>query len=487
MKKIFQMSLMTFCFAGVCLNSEAKVNFGIEAKLGVASMNLKKIDVKEFSPELKTFKSAAGADVARGNVDNGVLGGLAAAGGTDDENNRRQEQFMKIYEYDVYSPSVFKYSNGVNKQNNSFAVTVAGSANVELGSDFELGGKVYYTYLAGGKTKIQSSKVGYNANGTVNDTHYDIVVPIAEVVHAAGQNDVDKFIDGGKYQVTLPGTDKTISTIHSYEQGTKSSFSAFLVYNTLTGTSKFATVKGSEITQDGDMVVKSALVQANALADPGTNVRTILYDDDDFGVLPYIAGVAPDVGDKDPNFDDDDVLMMYNAAGTIERAAGVNDDDPTIPNFAFGTVGDDNKSEFTLDEINAMDPALKEFILKAKEKYAEVLKYNGGAHDIVDETLRVRGMYGFMIDASYKINDKAKVFVGAGFGIPVVKSDTKLKKKLGFAAEFGVSAEVCPSVSIGATYNYNKINLKAKHEEIDKLRKLKGNLHIFSLTFTKTF
>ena len=49
------MSLMTFCFAGVCLNSEAKVNFGIEAKLGVASMNLKKIDVKE-TPELKKFK-----------------------------------------------------------------------------------------------------------------------------------------------------------------------------------------------------------------------------------------------------------------------------------------------------------------------------------------------------------------------------------------------------------------------------------------------
>lgn len=474
MKKIFQMSLMTFCFAGVCLNSEAKVNFGIEAKLGVASMNVKKIDVKEI--ELKTFKDKDKHDVARAGVNNGVLKDLAADGGSTEENDRRKEQFKKIYEYDVYTP-VFKYSNGVNKQNNSFAVTVAGSANVELGSDFELGGKVYYTYLAGGKTKIQSTKVGYKADGTVDSsTHYDIVVPIVNVAHESNDDVNPDFISSSKYQIKLGS--KVIATNHEYEAATPSALSAFLVYNPVTGTSRLITAYDGNKDNNATVVVRSALVKASSISDPGQNALPILY-----GESPYMAKgfLKQDTADVDTLFEQKDVIMMYDAAGTISTAAGVN--------FALGKVnlGGGDKDEFTLDEINAIKPELKEFILKAKEKYAEVLKYNGGTHNIIDETLRVRGMYGFMIDASYKINDKAKVFVGAGFGIPVVKSDTKLKKKLGFAAEFGVSAEVCPSVSIGATYNYNKINLKAKHEEIDKLRKLKGNLHIFSLTFTKTF
>lgn len=473
------MSLMTFCFAGVCLNSEAKVNLGIEAKVGFASLNVKKMDIKE-TPELKKLKNAAGADIERAASVAALpdIAGAAGAGLTADE---RKEQFKKIYEYDVYSPSVFKYSNGVNKQNNSFAVTVAGSANVELGSDFELGGKVYYTYLAGGKTKIQSTKVGYKADGTVNDTHYDIVVPIASVHHDDNVAVNPPFVNGATYKVTLPGTGTIISTTQAYAKGTKSSFCAFLVYNPVTGTSKFATVRGEDNVDIVANVINSALIQKDEIENlGGQNMRTINNPDEFTENSHKYLGDDGRVVDDDHALTNDDVLMMYDAEGTMETAAG-ND-------FKLGTVridGDD-KNEFTLDEINAMDPKFKEFILKAKEKYAEVLKYNGGAH-FVDETLRVRGMYGFMIDASYKINDKAKVFVGAGFGIPVIKSDTKLKKKLGFAAEFGVSAEVCPSVSIGATYNYNKINLKAKHEEIDKLRKLKGNLHIFSLTFTKTF
>ena len=130
----------------------------------------------------------------------------------------------------------------------------------------------------------------------------------------------------------------------------------------------------------------------------------------------------------------------------------------------------------------------------SEEKYNEIMQaFEEMSADfdrtVIDQTLKVKNVWGGMVTLSWNATDCTLFTLGLGVGVPSVSKIDNLKKKFGFAGMFEVSTKIADSFSVGLRYQYNRINLKEKDcdSAVHHLSKVNGNLHVFSANFTYAF
>lgn len=154
----------------------------------------------------------------------------------------------------------------------------------------------------------------------------------------------------------------------------------------------------------------------------------------------------------------------------------------------------DSKAHHIATGAVAGQVATTDKLVISEEKYNEIMQaFEEMSADfdptVIDQTLKVKNVWGGMVTLSWNATDCTLFTLGLGVGVPAVSKVDNLKKKVGFAGMFEVSTKIADSVSFGLRYQYNRINLKEKDcdSAVHHLSKVNGNLHVFSANLTYSF
>jgi len=213
-----------------------------------------------------------------------------------------------------------------------------------------------------------------------------------------------------------------------------------------------------------------------------------------------VTGMAGDHELKNGNF----ITQAYITDHTKVRAATAADHAATgIDLTGAAVIADTAKAYYINGSNDVLNDARQagsisthatdgDSLVLSEAKYNEIMAaFDEMSADFdehyVDQTLKVKNIWGGMVTLSWNATDCTMFTIGAGIGVPSVKKIDNLKKKVGFAAMFEISTRMADSFSVGLRYQYNRINLKEKSAVANTISKVNGNFHMFSATATYTF
>lgn len=189
---------------------------------------------------------------------------------------------------------------------------------------------------------------------------------------------------------------------------------------------------------------------------------------------------------EDSNFTTMAANITGNRAADAENAGALG--------LTAGIAAANSKAYYIADGNADGQIATTDKLVISEEKYNEIMQaFEEMSADfdrtVIDQTLKVKNVWGGMVTLSWNATDCTLFTLGLGVGVPSVSKIDNLKKKVGFAGMFEVSTKIADSFSVGLRYQYNRINLKEKDcdSAVHHLSKVNGNLHVFSANFTYAF
>ena len=319
----------------------------------------------------------------------------------------------------------------------------------------------------GDDKSLTNMEVG-STEKTSGDANASAMAFYALNINRAGQQILSKATkNGDKYEVTLD------ANTYGLDKG---------IVLTKTGIARDAAVINAS-----DVQTAVCALYKNNNADEKLKARNYALKTSDLTV----TATAIDAGDtvlKDSNF----ITMAANI--TDNRAAPPADDTASGLALNAALAAADSKAHYINSGPETGKVAETDKLVISEEKYNEIMQaFEEMSADfdrtVIDQTLKVKNVWGGMVTLSWNATDCTLFTLGLGVGVPSVSKIDNLKKKFGFAGMFEVSTKIADSFSVGLRYQYNRINLKEKDcdSAVHHLSKVNGNLHVFSANFTYAF
>ncbi len=539
---------MTFCFAKA-VTFDVNVNVGAASLSNVKSKINKKAPL--LSPEWY-FAAAAGggtptllrlqteSDATNGAVnkfwskDGGATwtaADVAAAGG--DVNTFGSKASYQNYVTSVakdyalegnYERHHYEYKDSVRNQKGGFAAGLDVGVHYELTPCVKIGARAFFT-ATNLKQDVSYSVTPLDKNGNFasataqNEREVQMLIGYANISSGGGavpiDDDATTYYDD--FNVTNAGA--KIAIAHNDDKTAAAANAKVIAMYALNVNRKgYEALKKLEKNADGKyeytfsapLAMNSPIVltSANLQVAAATGVTVNNWNDLNAKLISYSAQGAPAEMLRTKNYhkilevETELPTVLGNAAfgatrGTasicnLTKAVNITNAEgrAIVPAAANTAIVDD------IDNVGiklATVPNNSKLVI-SEEKYNEIMQaFEEMSADfdrtVIDQTLKVKNVWGGMITLSWNATDCTLFTLGLGVGVPSVSKIDNLKKKFGFAGMFEVSTKIADSFSVGLRYQYNRINLKEKDcdSAVHHLSKVNGNLHVFSANFTYAF
>lgn len=535
---------MTFCFAKA-------VTFDVNVNVGAASLSNVKSKAKKtlLSPEWYFATDAHGADKALLRIqkeseavkdadaywskDGGTTWFKSAA---DDEHKKEYRDYVTSVAKDYalekdYERHHYEYKDSIRNQKGGFAAGLDVGVRYELTPCVKIGARAFFTATNLKQdvsyTAIPVDKNGNFASATAQNerevqmligyanksaaaaaaggvqideaatTYYDdfnvtnagAKIKIAHANDKTGANQHDKVIAMYALNVNRKGYEALKKLEKNADGKYEYTFSAALgVADPIVLTSANLQVAAAAlVTADTWNQLNTKLISYSAQTNAATNemLRTKNYHK-----ISRVETELPTVGGNAAFADAHETASICN----LTKAVNITNAEgraivPTTTTGNTAIVDDINKVGIKLATIANGDK-----LVLSEEKYNEIMQaFEEMSADfdrtVIDQTLKVKNVWGGMVTLSWNATDCTLFTLGLGVGVPSVSKIDNLKKKVGFAGMFEVSTKIADSFSVGLRYQYNRINLKEKDcdSAVHHLSKVNGNLHVFSANFTYAF
>ena len=287
-------------------------------------------------------------------------------------------------------------------------------------------------------------------------------------INRAGQQILSKATkNGDKYEVTLD------ANTYGLDKG---------IVLTKTGIASDAAVINAS-----DVQTAVCALYKNNNADEKLKARNYALKTSDLTVTATAIAAVETVL-KDSNF----ITMAANITDNRAATPAADGANGLVLNAALAAA--DSQAHYIANGATTGKVAETDKLVISEEKYNEIMQaFEEMSADfdrtVIDQTLKVKNVWGGMVTLSWNATDCTLFTLGLGVGVPSVSKIDNLKKKFGFAGMFEVSTKIADSFSVGLRYQYNRINLKEKDcdSAVHHLSKVNGNLHVFSANFTYAF
>ena len=529
---------MTFCFAKA-------VTFDVNVNVGAASLSNVKSKAKKtlLSPEWYFATVDHGSDKAllRIQKESDAVKDADAYwskdGGTtwaqsdaDDEHKKEYRDYVTSVAKDYalekdYERHHYEYKDSIRNQKGGFAAGLDVGVRYELTPCIKIGARAFFT-ATNLKQDISYSVTPLDKDGNFasmtaqNEREVQMLIGYGDAHGNDQALGATQYLYGDALKIVKDNGDEKSLVLANEKTATADGASAMAFYAlniNKTGQQILskATKNGDkyEVTLDavtygptkGIVLTKTGVASTNALIDASEVKKAVcaLYRNDNnnnnekLNTRNYalktsdltVTATAINPGDtvlKDSNF----TTMAANITGN--RAAEAAAAGALVLNAALAAT--DSKAYYIANGAAEGQIEATDKLVISEEKYDEIMQaFEEMSADfdrtVIDQTLKVKNVWGGMVTLSWNATDCTLFTLGLGVGVPSVSKIDNLKKKVGFAGMFEVSTKIADSFSVGLRYQYNRINLKEKDcdSAVHHLSKVNGNLHVFSANFTYAF
>lgn len=458
MKKIVTRSIMSFLFAGILVDVSAKIGVEATAKVGVAHVKLNSIDYNKR--ELKS------TGIFAENGDEVAVRNLFADSSRDksrfsklNTNENRQKIISNASDYrnSCYADSWdhFKYQESFKRNKNAFAFNVEVGVTKDLNDFVDLSFNVGYTSLS---------------NAKINCTC------LRNAVDFEGKNASDRKGNVIFLKNELQNRSEKVAYLMNSSD----------VLNYYDGKRKISDLRAKKVTLRFNSVDGQAKEELSAFADK------------------FICAAIFNGGSVDFDLNDDNNIeraeiesSLYNAGALLQNAvttndgkilAVISDGNSEIDPDGLEAINNDDAVEVESANVNAYDADLRKSIDALKTKFLNSKNSDLKSKKIINDTLKVKGFTTMTLGLNFKKSSWIMSF-NAGVALPDVKhSGNNFKKRLNFTTGASLKKMISDSSSIGFDVQYFKLRLKPKNDDsIDSIHKVKGNVVVYSISYTKHF
>lgn len=508
---------MTFCFAKA-------VTFDVNVNVGAASLSNVKSKAKKtlLSPEWTT---SAGGNAKIRSIDTATATAnkFSKDGGTTESDNN-----MTAEEYTNYVTSVakdyalekdyerhhYEYKDSIRNQKGGFAAGLDVGVRYELTPCVKIGARAFFT-ATNLKQDVSYTAIPVDKNGNFasetaqNEREVQMLIGYAYKVGneaAITDGDTTYYDDfnvtnaGAKIKIAHDddksdaGAAGKIAQLYALNVNRKGYEKLKKLEKNADGKYEYTFSAALDVTDPIVLTKASKKIAAGAAVDNGTwrTVASVLGTHNGNDVVEHT---------KERNYQ---LLGGKVGIKNIAAAGAPSDAEAELTTLTRAVnIPDANNGRAIVPGANAADAENKVVLATiangnklviSEEKYNEIMQaFEEMSADfdrtVIDQTLKVKNVWGGMVTLSWNATDCTLFTLGLGVGVPSVSKIDNLKKKFGFAGMFEVSTKIADSFSVGLRYQYNRINLKEKDcdSAVHHLSKVNGNLHVFSANFTYAF